>query len=277
MGELEKPTSNHSPCFLRWAGSKKQLLPLLSRYWRANHTRYVEPFAGSACLFFRLRPRKAILGDINRELIHTYLEVKYRASSVVDVLGDFNTGRREYLRIRSMDPSSLDSASRAARFIFLNRFCFNGLYRTNRAGVFNVPYGGEKSGHLPSAAQLFDCSKALKNAQLVAGDFERILCRVEEGDFVYLDPPFAVEARRVFNEYDAASFNVEDVKRLRRWMDTLARKDVSFLVSYAQSEEGGYLSQGFFTEIATVKRNIAGFTQRRAHARELLISNVRPG
>lgn len=260
--------------FLRWAGSKKQLLPVLSQYWTGEYARYVEPFAGSASLFFRVRPESAILGDINRELIATYRQVKTRVSAVISTLGGLTKGRDEYLQLRRMEPTSFTGAARAARFIYLNRFCFNGLYRTNRSGNFNVPYGGDRAGNLPTADGLRRCSKLLKNAELVTGDFEEVLKRVRPGDFVYLDPPFQVKARRVFNEYDASVFRVEDLHRLRRWMEILADRGVPFLVSYADCEEAGLLCRNFHTRVVSVKRNIAGFARSRVRLNELLISSA---
>src|SRR5947207_1539399 len=117
--------------FLRWAGSKRQLLPSLSVYWNSQYTRYVEPFAGSACLFFHLKPKQALIGDVNDDLIATYREVKYRASEVTSSLKDLKKGPQAYYDLREIDPFLLTPSERAARFIYLNRFCFNGLYRTN--------------------------------------------------------------------------------------------------------------------------------------------------
>lgn len=185
--------------FLRWAGSKRRLIPVLRTYWRPEFRRYLEPFAGSACLFFSLNPPRAILGDVNRELISTYLETKYRVAGVIKRLSNMRPNRRTYIRLRSFAPDDLGRAARAARFIYLNRYCFNGLYRTNQRGQFNVPYGGEKSGRLPSAEVLRQCSRRLKTARLIAGDFEQVLRLAVKGDFVYMDPPYAVGARRVEN------------------------------------------------------------------------------
>lgn len=162
----------------------------------------MEPFAGSASLFFKVQPDKALLGDINESLIQTFEQVKSNVSAVFDSLQSFGQGRDEYLKIRQVDPESLDPALRAARFIYLNRFCFNGLYRTNRAGTFNVPYGGEKSGSLPTIDMLTKCSALLRNADLIAGDYETTLNQCGRGDFIYMDPPYRVDARRTFNEYD---------------------------------------------------------------------------
>lgn len=262
--------------FLRWAGSKRQLLPVLSRYWRKEYIRYVEPFAGSACLFFGLQPQQALLGDINKELIATYREVKERVDPVIDALREFKRGRGEYIQLRDADPAFMTGPRRAARFIYLNRFCFNGLYRTNRSGRFNVPYGGDKAGNIPNAEVLRGCSEMLKRAELIPGDFADTLENVREGDFVYMDPPFAVSSRRVFSEYDSAVFGWKEVQHLRACMDMLELLDIPFLVSYADCEESRFLRRGFCTERVTVRRNIAGFAAKRVLSDEILISNRRP-
>lgn len=259
--------------FLRWAGGKRQILPALETFWKPAHRRYVEPFAGSACLFFRLQPKDALLGDINKELIATYVEVKYRVASVVEELAKLKKGRTNYLRLRTLDVNNLSAAKRAARFIYLNRFCFNGLYRTNLKGEFNVPYGGEKSGEIPSEDALRSCSRLLKTAKLVSGDFEKVLNKVEEGDFVYMDPPFSVEAKRVFKEYNSSIFSNSDLIRLRRWLELFARRKVDFLVSYAECDEADYLKKDFFYRTISVRRNIAGFSAQRCFSKEVLISS----
>src|SRR5882762_9978952 len=126
----ESPRQDCAP-FLRWAGSKRSLLPILQTFWTKKHKRYIEPFAGSACLFFAIKPPKAILGDLNTELIATYIEVKYRIAAVLTELKSLAPANRdEYKRLRAVDISTMTPAARAARFIYLNRFCFNGIYRT---------------------------------------------------------------------------------------------------------------------------------------------------
>jgi len=258
--------------FLRWAGSKRQVLPILSTYWSNSFKRYVEPFAGSACFFFYVNPSKALLGDLNSELIGTFREITNNSEEVIRRLRKLKKGRKHYFKIREIDPALLDPAQRAARFIYLNRFCFNGLYRTNHSGRFNVPYGGEKCGNLPTADHFLQCSGLLKRAQLVDGDFEKALTKVKLGDFVYLDPPFSVNARRVFNEYDKSVFNFEDVVRLRHWIEVLANQNIAFLLSYAESDEAEFLKDGFDRAVVPVKRSIAGFSGSRIYSNELLIS-----
>lgn len=268
----DSPPARDARPFLRWAGSKRQLVPTLSEFFDPKrHNRYIEPFAGSACLFFSIRPKKAILGDINGELIRTYRDVKYRCNEVTDRLCRFRKSKKEFLRRRKPNRRSSSRAHRAARFIYLNRCCFNGIYRTNLKGEFNVPYGGEGSGSIPK--KLREHAQALRSAVLVSGDFEKVLRRVKPGDFVYLDPPFSVDSRRVFREYDASQFDFGSIWRLRVCLEELAANNVNFLVSYAVCKEAWFLAEGFATKIVRVRRNVAGFAKHRRYARELLIFN----
>jgi len=261
--------------FLRWAGSKRRLLPVLQTFWTKNHKRYIEPFAGSACLFFAIKPPRAVLGDINPELIATYLEVKYRLDAVLKQLKTLRPdNKEEYLRLRALDTSTLKPSVRAARFIYLNKFCFNGIYRTNLLGQFNVPYSGSRCGDLPADAIFEKCSNRLRTARFIKGDFENVLKHAQKGDLVYMDPPFAVRARRVFSEYDPSTFTSEDIARLRNWMERLNAERINFVVSYAESDEADVLRKNFSYETVSVRRNIAGFSAHRALSNELLISNI---
>ena len=271
--QVVSATRSGTKPFLRWAGSKRQLVPRLLEYWQDRYQRYIEPFAGSAALFFALSPKRAILGDMNADLIEAYHQVRDNLQAVLVALREIEHGKRHYLRIRSIDPSLLSPPERAARFVYLNRYCFNGLYRTNRSGQFNVPYGGHKAGRIPSEDHFRKCSDLLQGAELVTGSFETVLSKVQRGDFVYMDPPFKVSARRVFNEYDASAFSQDDLETLRDWMVRLDEQDIPFAVSYAESEEADFLLRGFFSQLVTVRRNIAGFAGNRKSANELLISN----
>ena len=270
------PTTSQGsvPPFLRWAGSKRRLLPTLRTYWKSTHKRYLEPFAGSACLFFDINPPKAVLGDLNPDLIKMYIEVKYRLDAVLQHLGSLTPADEEvYRELRALDPKTLTPSKSAARFIYLNRFCFNGIYRTNMKGQFNVPYGGQRSGQIPDLSVFQDCAKRLRKAKFVRGDFERVLREAQRGDLVYMDPPFAVRAKRVFREYDPAAFGHSDIKRLRAQMLRLQRKKIDFVVSYAESDEADILRKGFACETVEVRRNIAGFAAKRACTNEIIISN----
>lgn len=263
----------HSKSFLRWAGSKKQLLPILSDYWSNHHKRYIEPFAGSASLFFYIRPNVAILGDVNFELIETYREIKSNVHELISALNELKIGKTEYYKIRSFDSNELEPVKRAARFIYLNRFCFNGLYRINRKGEFNVPYGGDKSGKIPSSEILYKSHEILKNASLIFGDFEHVLKMAKQGDFIYLDPPYKIKKQRIFNEYDNSIFSWNDLYRLKDWLNELTKKGIEFLLSYAECNEVNILKDEYKIRKVKVKRNIAGFVNNRRLVNEVLITN----
>ena len=260
---------------LRWAGSKRRLVDKMRPYWQPpKHKRYVEPFAGSACLFFALEPSTAIVGDLNRELITTYRAVRDHYEVIAEMLQQLPNSKEQYYRLRSQQLSEMSCAQRATRFIYLNRFCFNGIYRTNGNGTFNVPYGGTRSGALPTRRELEQAARLLERAVLLDGDFEVILRRVRPGDFVYMDPPFRVAKRRVFREYDAERFTESSLSRFSAALSELDRRGVDFLVSYADSPEGRRLAAGFEHRRVRVQRNVAGFRAHRKQAYELLISNA---
>jgi DNA adenine methylase len=247
---------------------------MLASYWSPKHKRYIEPFAGSACLFFALQPPRAILADINRELIITYTALREDSLGIAQKLERMANHPRSYYRVRKINPESLDPAARAARFIYLNRFCFNGLYRTNKTGQFNVPYGGIGSGTLPTRDVLAKCSKLLKRATLIPGDFEETLAQVRTGDFVYMDPPYSTKSKRVFKEYDSAIFGPEKILQLRQHMELLHSRGITFVISYAHSEESEFLARGFNCVSVAVRRSIAGFAGKRTLCDEVIISNA---
>lgn len=259
--------------FLKWAGSKRKLLPKLLESVPTTFDRYVEPFAGSACLFFQLQPTRAILADINEDLIRTYRQLREHVEDVVVALTRLNCSESEYYEVRSADPSKMPGPARAARFIYLNRFCFNGLYRTNRKGLFNVPFGGKRGGQLPAADTLRDCAFALKKVSLRTTSFEQTLETVKPGDFVYLDPPYSIQSRRVFNQYSNATFGATQLANLRRHLKRMDRHGIPFLVSYGQSQEATDLAEGFHFRQLVVQRQIAGFAADRRKSRELIITN----
>ena len=202
---------------IRWAGSKKALLPILRNYWAGSQGRYIEPFCGSACFFFDVEPRRAVLGDINSDLIIAYRELRRDPSRVIECLLRLPVSESNYYRVRRLSRSELSDAESAARFLFLNRLCFNGIYRTNLEGDFNVPYAHPK----PNCEVKFDRDEIyrtgmlLRRATLFNADFDEVLQEARKGDFVYLDPPYAVARRRIFSEYHPDSFSESDVQRLK--------------------------------------------------------------
>jgi DNA adenine methylase len=258
---------------IRWAGSKRVLLPHLRKYWPQG-SRYVEPFCGSACLFFDLLPGKAILGDLNEELILMLRTIRDSFDVVVESIRRLPTGEKGYYHVRKLDPSVLALGDRAARFLYLNRYCFNGIYRTNLSGAFNVPYGPPKSGKSPDERVLLEASKALRRADLLHGDFEATLAKAKLGDFVYIDPPYCIETRRVFREYIPGSFCLQDLDRLSRRLHMLHEIGAHFVVSYADSTEARKLLKEWQPKRVLVRRHIAGFSGNRRNGFELMATNL---
>ena len=259
--------------FLRWAGSKRKLIPKLISYWDKSFSRYVEPFMGSAVLFFAIKPSSAILSDINVNLIETFCAVRDHHRAISNRLSRFPLGKDEYYKIREEDTSKLSTLDQAARFIYLNRYCFNGLYRTNQSGKFNVPYAASKTGRLPTQNDLSNVAKILTSAEIKARDFEETLQDVHAGDFVYMDPPYAVQNRKIFRQYGPECFGTEDLTRLASSLPRLDRCGATFLVSYAMCQEALEAFAGWNIRQAQTQRSIAGFSRHRCKAIEILVSN----
>jgi DNA adenine methylase len=273
MAQVTEP--NPKP-FLRWAGSKRKQIPRLRGFWNANYDRYVEPFAGSACLFFSLRPGKALLADKNRDLIETFAVVQATPEAVYDrVVALPRTAARYYLE-RSRNPDELDPLQRTVRFIYLNRNCFNGIYRTNRDGQFNVPFATSRAGAFVTRDEFVAASSTLQRATLRAWDFGTTLRHVRAGDFVYLDPPYVVESRRVFREYSKCPFAAADLQRLSIHLTKIHNRNAAFLVSYADCRESRLLAKDWRSYRIRVRRHVAGFSGARRAAYELLITNIEP-
>jgi DNA adenine methylase len=263
--ELQKP-------IFRWAGSKRKLLPTLIRYVPA-HSRYVEPFVGSGCLFFALRPEGAVLGDINAELIGAYTTIRDSAELVARAIHKMPLTREYYYQLRAVNPKSLSQVMKSARFVYLNRFCFNGVYRTNLGGQFNVPRG-VRTGTLPTRLELINWSSVLKGATFQVGDFGASLDHVRRGDFVYLDPPYSKPGIRNRGEYGYNSFGELDLPRLSEWLKTIDKRGATFLLSYRYSALIVSMFPEWYRRTVTVRRHVAGFVSARANVREVLFSNL---
>jgi DNA adenine methylase len=259
--------------FIRWAGSKRLTLGTLRKYWPGNGFRYIEPFAGSACLFFDLEPDRAILGDLNSELIGTMNALKQDCEKIIKLVDKIPTGEESYYKIRKMNPKKMSFNNMAARFLYLNRYCFNGLYRTNLAGKFNVPYAEPKKIGNEYSQNIRNAAKALKKAIFVNADFETTLAYVNKNDFVYLDPPYIVKNREIFSDYTTGSFSAKDLERLSKALKSINAKRAKFLISYADSREARLLLKPWGPKRVWTRRNIAGFSANRRGAFELVGTN----
>lgn len=261
---------NRSP--LRWAGSKKKLLPALRRLAPQTFQRYVEPFCGSLCLFVSLKPSRALVGDINEELVHFYKQVKKTAKVVADLAHQLPNDAHTYYKVRSLLPLELAPEVRAARFLYLNRYCFNGVYRTNRQGAFNVARGLH-TGSIPSVEELVAFSHLLKDVSVKRCDFSTLMQQSGQGDFIYLDPPYAGRDVRDRGEYGVGAFKAPDIDRLVSEVMTADANGAKVLISYADLPQIRKAFKGWRFSRLNVGRNVSGFSTGRAIVSELIIRN----
>lgn len=201
--------------FLRWAGGKRWLVARGMGIFPRHYNNYFEPFLGSGAVFFKIKPQKAILSDKNSDLIDTYSAIKQNWELVVKYLQQHHLlhSKEYYYSIRLQKPRGL--YQRAARFIYLNRTCWNGLYRVNLEGTFNVPIGTKKLVLLPND-DFEAVSRALQSAEIKCDDFEKLIDEASSGDLVYVDPPYTVNhSNNGFVKYNNVLFSWADQERLK--------------------------------------------------------------
>ncbi len=267
--------------FLKWAGGKSRLLGEISKRVPKSFGRYFEPFLGGGAVYFHLRPRRAVLSDVNSHLIETYRRV---ARSVDDtIVSLLNHAKKHsedhYYAVRDAWNRNLGargSATRSAAFIYLNRACFNGLWRVNKSGEFNVPFGRAPIVRLPSAESLRAASNALRTAELRCDPFKDALRYACEGDFVYLDPPYApLPGKSNFTGYASGGFGGADQLELAEVFRDLDRLGCFLLLSNSDVPLIHELYRGFRIERVRCSRPISSNASTRGEVSELLISNFR--
>src|SRR3990170_7214919 len=230
--------------FLRWAGGKRWLVDELAKIIPNDYNHYYEPFLGAGSLYFNVNVSKAHLSDINSELILTYKMIKQDYLKVIEHLNEFHNSRKHYYLIR--EKKLKNQYKRAARFIYLNKTCWNGLYRENSSGKFNVPYGNKKNTEIFKEDNLMATHLKLKNANLFNSDFETALKNCKEGDLIYLDPPYTVaHQNNGFIKYNSKIFSWEDQERLSKLMMALNKKGCYLVLSNASHESILLLYKGF--------------------------------
>ena len=270
--ELELPRATP---FIKWVGGKTSLLPELLKHVPGKVRRYHEPFVGGGALFFAVQPKRAILCDHNPELVHTYTQVRDDVSGVLDALSHHVYARDHFERVRALDPKTLAPVDRAARFIYLNKTCFNGLWRVNRAGRFNVPIGRYTNPRFCDPGTLVRASHALQGVQVLHLPFEAALERAAPGDFVYLDPPYdPVSVTASFASYTKDGFSWADQERLAQACVRLNRRGVRFLLSNSATARIRELYQGFEQRLVRAPRAINSKASGRGSVDEILVFNA---
>ncbi|MGA9521159.1 MAG: Dam family site-specific DNA-(adenine-N6)-methyltransferase [Myxococcaceae bacterium] len=258
---------------LRIPGTKASWVEQLAAWCPARFGSYFEPFLGGGALFFHLGPQRAVLSDVNSEFANLYRVLQQRPVEFIEKLSRYQNTEADYYRERGRRPESLAPVERAARTYFLNQTCFNGIYRVNKSGLFNVPYGKRTRSDWSKLEFLEKASRLLQNVELREGDFEIGLRGCGEGDFVYLDPPYDLLPGAKVLRYQADAFSFEEQERLAARIRALDAKGVRFLLSNADTPRIRELYRGFDIAPILVRRRVGGHLDRRGNAAEVLIRN----
>lgn len=268
--------SSYTKPFLKWAGGKGQLIDRLNSYIPTEYEQYIEPFLGGGALFFYLRPQKAILSDINPELINCYSVVRDNIEDLIEILQRYKNEETFYYELRSTSLDSLSSLQRAARFIYLNKTCFNGLYRENKKGEFNVPFAYYKNPTICDKEKLRLASKVLQNAKLICADYKVVIRRyAQEGDFVFLDPPYVpVGATADFKRYTKDFFYDADHIELRDEFNYLEKIGANVVLTNSNTDFVRALYANSKIELADTKRLISSNANTR-NGEDLIISSTK--
>jgi len=260
--------------FLKWPGGKRWLAARHLNMFPKTYGRYFEPFLGGAAVFFALSPEDAHLSDANPELINAYNRIKHNWAKLERRLASYQEKHDSdfYYKVRERSP--VDPVARAVRFLYLNRTCFNGIYRVNKEGHFNVPIGTKEAVSFESG-YLERVARALKNARIRRRDFAVAIGQANEGDFVFIDPPYTVmHNNNGFVKYNAQLFSWKDQARLATAIKAAGDRGAFIMMSNANHDSVRALYDGFGTHRALTRASIlAGDPSYRRNATELLVTN----
>jgi DNA adenine methylase len=270
------------PLFLKWAGGKLQLIEQFENLFPHNFRNYYEPFIGSGAVFFyvksKLKPNKVILSDTNEELINCFCVVRDKPSELVELLLNHRKkhSKEYYYSVRSMESSTLDSLDRAARLIYLNKTCFNGLYRVNSKGQFNVPFGDYENPSIFDKNVLFQASQLLQGVHLQVMTFEKVLDFAGKDDFVYFDPPYIpLSKTSSFTRYSKSDFSMMEQKRLSEVFRILDSRGCFVMLSNSDHALTRELYRHYEknTVIVRAKRMINSVGSGRGAINEVVVTN----
>ena len=279
---MQWSTKEMLPLFLKWAGGKLQLIEQFERLFPSQFNNYYEPFIGSGAVFFyvksKLKPNKVILSDINEELINCFIVVRDRPSELIELLFIHrnNHSKDYYYAIRNIETSRLDSVERAARFIYLNKTCFNGLYRVNSKGRFNVPFGDYEKPGIFHKHMLFQASQLLQGVDLRAMSFQKVVDLARNSDFVYLDPPYVPLSKTSgFTSYSKDGFSIEQHRALSKMFRILDSQGCFVMLSNSNHPLIRELYGDYEKNILLVnaKRKINSIGSKRGAISEIVLRN----
>lgn len=269
---------------LKWVGGKRQLLSEIIPLIDESCDNYVEPFIGGGAVLFRLQPKKAIINDYNTELINVYRTVRDDLDALVALLKEHEKYNSSdyYYEVRALDRTpdfdKMSNSEKAARIIYLNKTCYNGLYRVNSLGQFNSPYGKYKNPNIVNEVVLRAISKYLNGNEISirSGDYKDVLNNIEKNSFVYLDPPYMpISSSSSFTGYTEGGFGYDKQVELKEECDKLDSKGVHFLQSNSDCEEIRELYKAYRIKVVKAKRAINSDAKKRGQINEVLIYNAK--
>lgn len=275
-------SSNHISPFLKWAGGKRQLLPAILEHLPADIKKYhyIEPFIGGGAVFLHLQPQTAIINDCNEELINTYQIVKNNLAGLVKELKKHKNEAAYFYTIRNLDRKSsynqLSPVKKAARIIYLNKTCYNGLYRVNSEGSFNTPFGKYKNPAIVNEEVLTAVSMYLNEnkVSISCGDYKQVLKKANKKSFVYLDPPYhPLSKSSSFTGYVKGGWTEADQIALKKQCDALNKKGIPFLLSNSSAGFIKKLYKEYKQVTVKATRAINSKGSHRGQIDELLIKN----
>lgn len=263
---------------VKWVGGKRQLMFELLKNMPENYNRYFEPFIGGGALFFELQPENAYISDMNEELINLYSVVRDNVYKLMHDLSKHKITKEYFLEIRNLDRTDkytkLSDIEKASRFIYLNRTCFNGMYRVNSQGQFNVPFGHYKNPRIIDEVNLLNCSELLKKTEIKCADFSEILYKVQKGDFVYFDPPYVpLNETSSFTSYTKDGFDIDMQFKLRKVCDELDSMGVKFMLSNSDTQLVNELYTNYNINKVFASRQINANAKGRGKITEVLVKN----
>jgi DNA adenine methylase len=260
--------------FVKWAGGKRQILKEIKKRLPGNFNSYFEPFAGGAAVFFSCSFKSAVIGDTNYELINAYSVIKYNVFELIESLNKHYYDKEYYYKIRSLNPEELNETERASRFIFLNRTCFNGLYRVNKKGKFNVPFGRYKSPLICDEKNLLLVSQKLKDTKIICGDYRNIVSISDKYDFIYFDPPYIpLNSTSKFVSYTQNGFSLDNQIELRDLFAELTEQGVYCMMSNSSAGEIINLYRNYNIDIVKAGRAVNSKAEKRGKIDEVIIMN----
>ncbi|HEY9898584.1 MAG TPA: DNA adenine methylase [Pantanalinema sp.] len=260
--------------FLKWAGGKGRLLAQYESLFPKRFSRYFEPFVGAGAVFFHLAPKKALLSDTNPDLVACYQVIRDELPALIELLRMYRHDRDFYYHVRELDSSDLSAVQRAARMIFLNKTCFNGLWRVNRRGQFNVPFGDYKNPKILDEDNLHAVSAALQNVAIQLRPFDGVVAEARRGDFIYMDPPYhPVSATSSFTSYGADDFKPDDQRRLADAFRALDAKGAKVMLSNSDTPFIRELYEGYRIEQVWCRRAINRDAAKRGAISEVVVLN----